>query len=73
MDERDADLLERATAFIVGNHSPTVYGVLLTMFGHMAQHHSTYGAGSRTRWIAALRALGEQCISLARMLETQKP
>jgi hypothetical protein len=63
------ETLAEAATIIVGGHSETAEGMLLAMMENMAAHHKSSGANSHGSWVLALRAMGETCLTLAKMID----
>lgn len=65
--DEDAEAIRRVAA-LATTHDPTATIMIETLLVRMAAHHPQAGANARALWLADLKALGETCLTLHRLL-----
>lgn len=60
------DLIDQAAALMEAGHSTTAHLLLSAAMHEVAMNYPSSGLRATERWIAAMQALGETCITIAK-------
>lgn len=72
MTDEERKVLEEAARMVSGGWSGAAFGMIYEMLVECAKHHRTAGLGSFESWIASIQALGETCLTIARLERKKK-
>lgn len=71
--EEDQALLKRAARLIVDDHSESGREILEALFVRLAACPPRSGVTARKHWIAVMQALGESCLTIAKLEKAREP